>query len=101
MSTRTSPHSVPVEANDAIRDQVTRAELAGCEDDARYLLADWEWYVPLDRSEKQFANKQRIRGGMGSRRSFEWRFEVLYIWTRSETRSKKGSRPLTTASTSG
>jgi Protein of unknown function (DUF2490) len=53
------------------------------EDGARYFLADWEWYIPVDEPEERFANKQRIRTGLGYRRSFSWRFEVLYIWTRS------------------
>jgi hypothetical protein len=53
------------------------------DDGARYLLADWEWFIPIDDPEERFANRQRIRTGIGYRRSFEWRFELLYIWTRS------------------
>jgi hypothetical protein len=53
------------------------------DDGARYLLADWEWFVPIQNQEERFANKQRIRTGLGYRRSFHWRFEALYIWTRS------------------
>jgi hypothetical protein len=53
------------------------------EDGAHYLLADWEWYIPLDDVDERFANKQRIRTGFGYRRSFAWRFEALYMWTRS------------------
>jgi hypothetical protein len=53
------------------------------DDGARYWLADWEWYVPLDDPEERFANRQRIRTGIGYRRSFNWRYELLYIWTRS------------------
>ena len=60
------------------------------EDGARYLLADWEWYVPLDDVDERFANKQRIRTGFGYRRSFAWRFEVLYIWTRSRNTIEEG-----------
>lgn len=60
------------------------------EDGARYLLADWEWYLPLDDVEERFANKQRIRTGIGYRRSFAWRFEVLYIWTRSRNTIEEG-----------
>ena len=53
-------------------------------DGARYLLADWEWFVPLpDDVSERFANKQRIRVGMGWRRNREWRLEGLYIWERS------------------
>jgi hypothetical protein len=46
-------------------------------------LADWEWFVPLDDPEERFASRQRIRGGIGYRRSFTWRYELLYIRTRS------------------
>ena len=61
------------------------------EDGARYLLADWEWYVPLDDDvDERFANKQRIRAGFGYRRSFAWRFEILYMWTRSRDTIEDG-----------
>jgi hypothetical protein len=30
-----------------------------------------------------FANRQRVRAGFGYRRNLNWRFEALYIWTRS------------------
>jgi hypothetical protein len=53
------------------------------EDGARYLIADWEWFIPLDDVDERFANKQRIRTGFGYRRNFAWRFEALYMWTRS------------------
>jgi len=60
------------------------------EDGARYLLADWEWFIPLGEPEERFANKQRIRTGFGYRRSFAWRFEILYIWTRSRNTIEEG-----------
>lgn len=53
------------------------------DDGARCLLADWEWFIPLDEPDERFASRQRIRAGLGYRRSFAWRFEALYIWTRS------------------
>jgi hypothetical protein len=53
------------------------------DDGAAYWLADWEWFIPLDDPEERFANRQRIRGGIGYRRNFNWRYELLYIWTRS------------------
>ena len=53
-------------------------------DGARYLLADWDWFIPLpDDVTERFANKQRVRAGIGWRRNREWRFEALYIWERS------------------
>jgi hypothetical protein len=53
------------------------------DDGARYVLSDWEWFIPLDDPDERFANRQRIRAGLGYRRSFNWRYELLYIWTRS------------------
>jgi hypothetical protein len=60
------------------------------EDGARYVLADWEWYVPLEDVDERFANKQRIRTGFGYRRCFAWRFEAFYIWTRSRNTIGEG-----------
>jgi hypothetical protein len=60
------------------------------DDGARYVLADWEWFVPLDDPEERFANRQRIRAGLGYRRNFNWRFELLYIWTRSRDTIDEG-----------
>jgi hypothetical protein len=53
------------------------------DDGARNFLADWEWFVPLDDTDERFSNRQRIRTGLGYRRNFTWRYELLYIWTRS------------------
>ena len=50
---------------------------------ARYLTADWEWFIPLEDVAERYANKQRVRAGIGYRRNFQWRFEALYIWNRS------------------
>ena len=60
------------------------------DDGARYFLADWEWFIPLDDPDERFASKQRIRAGFGYRHSFAWRFEVLYIWTRSKNTIEEG-----------
>ncbi len=60
------------------------------DDGAHYLLTDWEWFVPLDDVHERFANKQRIRTGLGFRPSTAWRFEALYIWTRSRNTASEG-----------
>jgi hypothetical protein len=60
------------------------------DDGAAYALADWEWFVPLDEPEERFANRQRIRTGLGYRRSAAWRYEVLYMWTRSRNTLEDG-----------
>jgi Protein of unknown function (DUF2490) len=62
------------------------------DDGARYLLSDWEWFIPLDDPAERFANRQRIRAGLGYRHTTEWRFEFLYIWTRSRDTTDEGFR---------
>lgn len=56
----------------------------------RYVLADWEWFFPLGEPDERFANKQRIRAGVGYRPCREWRFEALYIWNRSRNTVEDG-----------
>jgi hypothetical protein len=53
------------------------------DDGSRTLLADWEWFMPLDDPAERFASRQRIRIGLAFRHSFTWRSELVYIWTRS------------------
>ena len=60
---------------------INKAKLT--EDGASYFTTDWEWFVPLDDPLERFANRQRIRAGFGYRRNVHWRFEALYIWSRS------------------
>ncbi len=60
------------------------------DDGTRYLMADWEWFVPVEDVRERFANKQRIRAGFGYRPSFTWRFEALYIWGRSRNTASEG-----------
>ena len=62
------------------------------DDGARYLLTDWEWFVPLDDPQERFANRQRIRTGIGYRRNRTWHFEALYIWTRSRDTTDENFR---------
>ena len=53
------------------------------DDGSRTLLADWEWFLPLDDPAERFASRQRIRSGLAFRRNFTWRSELVYVWTRS------------------
>lgn len=57
------------------------------DDKTIYTLSDWEWFVPIGDVQERFANKQRIRIGLGYRKNFHWQFETLYIWTRSRKNS--------------
>jgi hypothetical protein len=53
------------------------------DDGAIYVVTDCEWFLPLSDPAERFSNRQRVRAGFGYRRSFNWRFEALYMWTRS------------------
>jgi len=53
------------------------------DDGAYYVITDFEWFLPLSDPAERFSNRHRFRTGLGHRRSFNWRFEVLYMWTRS------------------
>ena len=55
-----------------------------------YWLTDWEWFIPLSEPGERFASKQRIRLGLGYRRNLQWRFEALYMWTRSRNTIEDG-----------
>lgn len=60
------------------------------DDGARYLIGDWEWFIPLSDPTERFANRQRIRVGIGYRPGFSWRFEAMYMWTRSRDTTGEG-----------
>lgn len=60
------------------------------DDGTRYVLADWEWFIPLGEPDERFANRQRIRAGLGYRRNLHWRFEGVYMWTRSRNTIEDG-----------
>jgi hypothetical protein len=47
------------------------------DDGAVYLTTDWEWFITLDDPSERYANRQRIRAGVGYRRNSAWRFESL------------------------
>ena len=51
------------------------------DDGAWYVVADWEWFISLgDEAAERYASQQRIRGGVGNRRSSAWRFEAMGVW---------------------
>lgn len=60
------------------------------DDGARYFMIDWEWFIPLDDPQERFASRQRVRAGIGYRRTSAWRFEALYILNRSRNTIEDG-----------
>ena len=50
-------------------------------DDGASTTSDAELFVPFDRAPGgDLVNQVRIRSGIGYRKDFAWRFDVLYIW---------------------
>jgi hypothetical protein len=52
-------------------------------DGAVYFLADWEWFIPLGEPAERFSDSQRVRAGLGHRRSYNWDVESLFVWNRT------------------
>ena len=67
------------------------------ENGAVYLQADDEWFWPLDDSatpDERYANKERIRMGLGYRHTSAWRYEGFFVINRSR---KSANDPFATA----
>jgi hypothetical protein len=77
------PTSSTVRVRNRVEFQFALNRAKVTDDGARTLLADWEWFLPLDDPNERFANRQRIRTGFAFRRDFAWRAELVYVWTRS------------------
>jgi hypothetical protein len=80
---RDEPTSSTVRVRNRLECQIALNRAKVTDDGARTLLADWEWFLPLDDPEERFASRQRIRAGVAFRRDFAWRAELVYVWTRS------------------
>lgn len=61
---------------------------------SRSLLADMEWFFPLDDLSERFANQRRFRAGFSFRHSDAWRSAFLYVRTQSRNTI---DQPYTTA----
>jgi hypothetical protein len=77
------PTSSTVRVRNRIEFQFALNRSKVTDDGSRTLLADWEWFLPLDDPAERFASRQRIRTGLAFRHSFTWRSELVYVWTRS------------------
>jgi hypothetical protein len=58
-------------------------------DGAFYVTSDGEVFVPVGKRTAPggLLEELRLRSGIGYRRSFDWRFEVLYLWTAQRSES--------------
>src|SRR5262249_30839471 len=57
---------------------------------AIYATGDAEWFWAGQDPSERFGNKERVRGGVGYRRNYAWRLELLYIWDRSRDSEQDG-----------
>jgi hypothetical protein len=57
---------------------------------ATYALSDAEWFWTQHEPQERFANKQRLRAGIGHRFGYAWRVESLYVWDRSRDAASDG-----------
>jgi hypothetical protein len=57
---------------------------------AWYKSADAEWFWTHQDPPERFANKQRVRAGVGYRWNYAWRLETLYVWDRSRDSAQDG-----------
>jgi len=60
------------------------------DDGAVYGSTDVEWFWPHHNPPERFANKQRVRAGLGYRWSYAWRLETLYVLDRSRDSADTG-----------
>jgi len=77
------PNSSTLRLRDRAEVQFALTRPRVSDDGAIYATGDAEWFWQLDDVKERFAHKQRLRGGLGYRRSANWQFEGLLIWNRS------------------
>ncbi len=78
-----TPRSSTFRLRDRVETQVSLNKPTVAEDGAIYATSDIEFFWTDRDPPERFASKERIRAGVGYRRSYAWRFEALYIWDRS------------------
>jgi hypothetical protein len=85
-----TPQSSTVRIRDRIENLFPINRPRVTDDGAVYASADAEWFWPLEQPSERFANKQRVRAGLGYRRNYAWRLEFLYVWDRSRDSAEQG-----------
>src|SRR5262249_14785273 len=78
-----TPQSSTVRYRERIEMQFPLNRARVTDDGALYVPADAEWFWTQHDPPERFANKQRVRVGLGYRWNFAWRLETLYVWDRS------------------
>ena len=60
------------------------------DDGVIYAASDAEWFWSQTDPAERFANKQRVRAGLGRRWSYAWRTEIMAVWDRSRDAADHG-----------
>ena len=76
-SSRPSSHDWRWRNRVELRVAINKPDMAT--DGVWYLMADWEWFVPMSgQTSERFSTKFRKRYGGGYRWRYKWRFELLF-----------------------
>jgi hypothetical protein len=85
-----TPDSSTVRVRDRVELLVPLNRPRITDDGASYVTSDAEWFWTHHDQAERFANKERVRIGLGHRYSFAWRAEALYVWDRSRDSADDG-----------
>lgn len=78
-----TPQSSTVRYRDRVESSFPINRPRVTDDGALYGSADAEWFWAQHHPPERFANKQRVRVGVGYRWNYAWRLEARYVWDRS------------------
>jgi hypothetical protein len=85
-----TPQSSTLRIRDRIELQYPINRMRVTDDGALYATADAEWFWTHTDPVERFANKERVRAGIGQRWSHTWRTELLMVWDRSRNSAEDG-----------
>lgn len=85
-----TPQSSTVRYRDRIESSFAVNRPRVTDDGVFYGLADVEFFWTHHDPPERFANKQRVRAGVGYRWNYAWRMETLYVWDRSRDSAQSG-----------
>jgi hypothetical protein len=85
-----TPPSSTVRVRDRIELQFPINRRRVTDNGAWYATSDTEWFWTHADPSERFANRQRIRAGIGQRWNYAWRAELLAVWDRSRDSAHAG-----------
>jgi hypothetical protein len=85
-----TPQSSTLRVRDRIELQFPFNRVRTTDNGVIYVSSDAEWFWTRTDPSERFANKQRVRAGVGRRWSYAWRAEVLAVWDRSRDATAAG-----------